>query len=410
MEVTAMWEEEAVEIRPVRSKKILIAAGIGLILLLLAGCVFLFPFGFVSQPALAFSKREPSIVASKTYVNPGQMLALTGDEYGFWRVWQVNDTVTVSRFGSLGEAEWVGDYSIDKPLVDINGRLLLLADTDTGQVFIIEQDKGLTHTTTVDGKIQAVAIAETGQWLVAYRRADASPESFDAELTFYSADGYELFSTSLVNALPFAAKLNQHGTQSFIIVNKLTAAGLENHLLSYADTGQLTWTTQLPSGPPIGLAIKPFADRIAIAVDRSVVCYSGAGQPLWQHEAQGVVQDMDFLGQSDQVTYSSQKVSVFSFQKQSLITTLSDQGTPLWQYEVKGTVPHVASNSSTLRACITNNLGAHSIGVDGQVRWSQKYAKGELDPSEIDANLAVSGSGTVLVQLTDGRMFVLRGE
>ena len=117
MEVTAMWEEEAVEIRPVRSKKILIAAGIGLILLLLAGCVFLFPFGFVSQPALAFSKREPSIVASKTYVNPGQMLALTGDEYGFWRVWQVNDTVTVSRFGSLGEAEWVGDYSIDKPLV-----------------------------------------------------------------------------------------------------------------------------------------------------------------------------------------------------------------------------------------------------------------------------------------------------
>ena len=190
---------------------------------------------------------------------------------------------------------------------------------------------------------------------MAYRRADASPESFDAELTFYSADGYELFSASLVNALPFAAKLNQNGTQSFIIVNKLTAAGLENHLLSYADTGQLTWTTQLPSGPPIGLAIKPFADRIAIAVDRSVVCYSGAGQPLWQHEAQGVVQDMDFLGQSDQVTYSSQKVSVFSFQKQSLITTLSDQGTPLWQYEVKGTVPHVASNSSTLRACITNN-------------------------------------------------------
>jgi len=410
MEVAAMWEEEATEIRPERSRKIFIAAGVGLTLLLLAGFVFLFPFGFVSQPVLAFSKREPSIVASKTYVNPGELLALTGDEYGFWRVWQVNGTVTVNRFGPLGEAEWVGDYSISKPLVDINGKLLLLADSDTGQVFIIEKDKGLTRTATVDGRIQAVAIAQTGHWLVAYRRADANPESFDTELILYSADGYELFSTTLVNALPLAAKLNENGTQSFVMVNKLTASGLENHVLSYADTGQLIWSTQLPSGPPIGLAIKPYADRIVLAVDKSIVCYSGAGQPLWRHEAQGVVQDLDFIGQSDQVAYSSQKVSIFSFKKQSLITTLTDQGTLLWQYEVKGRTPHVASSSSTLRACIANNLGVHNVGIDGQVRWSHKYAKGELDPAEMDANLAVSGSGTVLVQLTDGRMFVLRGE
>lgn len=408
MGVTIMWDET--EIRPMRSKKVLVAAGVGLILLLLAGFVFVFPFGFVSQPALAFSKREPSIVASKTYVNAGEILALTGDAQGFWRVWQTNGTVTINRFDTLGEVQWVGDYHIEKPLVDINGRLLILADSDTGQVFVIEQEKGLILTTTVEGEILAVAIAETGQWLAAYRKFDAPPESLDTELTFYSSDGFELFTTSFVNAVPFDIKLNQNGTQMFIMLNKLTAAGLENHLLSYADTGQLIWTAQLPDGPPIGLVIKPFADRLAVAVDKSIVCYSGAGQPLWQHQAQGVVQDMDFVGQGDQVTYSSQKVSVFSFQKQALITTLSDQGVPLWQYEVKGTVPHVASSTDTLRAFITNNVGAHSIGVDGQVRWSQKYPPGELDTAEIDADLAVSGTGTVLVQLTDGRMFVLRGE
>lgn len=408
MEVTAMWDED--EIRPAPNKKVLIAAGTGLILLLLAGCIFLFPFGFVSQPALSFSKREPSIVASKTYINTGEILALTGDAQGFWRVWQLDGVVTVSRFGSLGEAEWVGDYSVNKPLVDINGRQLILADSDTGQIFTIEQGKGVTHTTTVAGQVQAVAISETGQWLVAYRKADAAPESFDSELAFHSSDGSELFNVSFVNALPFAAKLNQNGTQCYIMVNKLTTAGLENHLLSYADTGQLAWTAQLPAGPPIGIAIKPFADRIAIAVDKSIVCYSGAGQPLWQHVAQGIVQDMGFLGQSDQLTYSSQKVSVFSFQKQSLVTTLSEQGTSVWQYEVKGSVPHVAGGFSTLCAFLTNNVGVHSIGSDGQVRWSQRYAKGEVNPNEIDANLAVSGSGTVLVQLTDGRMFVLRSE
>ncbi len=255
-----------------------------------------------------------------------------------------------------------------------------------------------------------MAIAETGQWLVAYRPADAAPESFDSELAFHSPDGSELFNVSFVNALPFTAKLNQNGTQCYIMVNKLTTAGLENHLLSYADTGQLAWTAQLPAGPPIGLAIKPFADRIAVAVGKTIVCYSGAGQPLWQHVAQGIVQDIDFLGQSDQLTYSSQKVSVFSFQKQSLVTTLSEQGTSLWQYEVKGSVPRVAGGDNTLCAFITNNIGAHSIGSDGQVRWSQKYAKGELNPNELEADLAISGSGTVLVQLTDGRMFVLRGE
>lgn len=403
-----MWDEE--EIRPARSKNVLIAAGAGLILLLLAGVIFLFPFGFISQPSLAYSKREPSIVASRTYVNPGELLDLTGDDYGFWRVWQLDGVVTVSRFGLLGEAEWVGEYSIEKPLININGRLLILADSDTGQVFVIERDKGVIYSTTLDGTIQAVAIAETGQWLVAYRQADAAPESFDSQLAFYSQEGSELFNASFVNALPFAAKLNQNGTQCFIMVNKITAAGLENHLLSYADTGQLVWTAQLPAGPPIGLATKPFADRIAVAVDKSIVCYSGAGQPLWQHEAQGIIQDLAFIGQSDQLTYSCQKVSVFSFQKQSLLTTLSDQGTAGWQYQVQGTVPHIAGGASTLSAFITNNIGAHSMGSDGQVRWSQRYAKGEGDQKDLNANLAVSGSGTVLVQLTDGRMFVLRGE
>ncbi len=403
-----MWDEE--ETRPAPNKKVFLAAGIGLILLLLAGCIFLFPFGFASQPALTFSKREPSIAASKTYINPGEILALTGDSLGFWRVWQRDGVVTVSRFGPLGEAEWVGDYSLSKPMVDVNGRRLILADGATGQVYIIEQGKGVVHTTTVDGQIHAVAIAETGQWLAAYRPAGAPPETLDAELTFYSPDGAALFNASFVNTLPFAAKLNQNGTQCYLMVSKVSASGLENHLLSYADTGQLAWTAQLPAGPPIGLAIKPFADRIAVAVEKTIVCYSGAGQPLWQHVAQGMVQDMDFLGQSDQLAYASQKVSVFSFRKQSLITTLIDEGTPAWQYEVNGSVPHVAGGAGSLCAFMANNLGVHSIGSDGQVRWSQKHAKGEVSSAELDATLAISGTGTVLVQLTDGRMFVLRGE
>ncbi|HBK85385.1 MAG TPA: hypothetical protein DDZ53_05080 [Firmicutes bacterium] len=123
-----------------------------------------------------------------------------------------------------------------------------------------------------------------------------------------------------------------------------------------------------------------------------------------------MVQDMDFLGQSDQLAYASQKVSVFSFRKQSLITTLIDEGTPAWQYEVNGSVPHVAGGAGSLCAFMANNLGVHSVGSDGQVRWSQKHAKGEVSSAELDATLAISGTGTVLVQLTDGRMFVLRGE
>ena len=130
----------------------------------------------------------------------------------------------------------------------------------------------------------------------------------------------------LTNALPITAKMNQNGTQFFLLISKVSADGLENHLLSYADTGQVIWTAQLPDGPPIGLTIKPFADRIAVAIGNSVICYSGAGQPLWQHVGQGMVQDMIFLGQGDQVAYASQKVSVFSYKKQSLITVLTGQG------------------------------------------------------------------------------------
>ncbi|NLY54487.1 MAG: PQQ-binding-like beta-propeller repeat protein [Firmicutes bacterium] len=403
-----MWEEEIV--RPAPNRRVLLAAGIGLLLLLVAGCIFLFPFGFASQPALSFSKRQPSIVASKMYMNPGKMLALSGDSLGFWRVWQHNDSVAVNRFGPLGEAEWVADYSINSPLVDINGRQLILADAETGQVFTIEQGKGVTNALTLDGKIEAVAIAETGQWLVIHRPANGAPEYLESELAFHSRDGSLLFQIPLTNALPITAKMNQNGTQFFLLISKVSADGLENHLLSYADTGQVIWTAQLPDGPPIGLTIKPFADRIAVAIGNSVICYSGAGQPLWQHVGQGMVQDMIFLGQGDQVAYASQKVSVFSYKKQSLITVLTGQGQVAWQYEVKGSVPRLASGPTTLSAIIANDAGVHCIGSDGQVRWSQKHPYNEKKVEDFAAHIAYSGSNTVLVQLTDGRMLVLRGE
>lgn len=403
-----MWDEE--EVRSAPNRKVLLAAGVGLILLLLAGSLFLFPFGFAGQPSLVFSKREPSIVASKTYANPGEILALTGDEHGFWRVWQQEGLVTVARFSSLGDAEWIDNYSFADPLVEINGKQLILADCSTGQIYTIEHGRGVTSTTTVDGRIQALAIAETGQWLVAYRPNAAATEALDAELAFYSAKGSLLFNVALEDTLPFAAKFNQNGSQCFLMISKVTGAGLENHLLSYADTGQLAWTAQLPDGPPIGLASKPFADRIAVSVDKTIVCYSGAGQPLWQHIAQGVVQEMEFLGQSDLVIYSSEKVSIFSFRKQSMIIGLTEAGATAWQYEMSGKVPRISTGSGTLSVFITNNLGAHSISSDGQIRWSQKYAKGEGSQAELDAHVALSGTGTVLVQLTDGRMFVLRGE
>ena len=139
-----MWEEEIV--RPAPNRRVLLAAGIGLLLLLVAGCIFLFPFGFASQPALSFSKRQPSIVASKMYMNPGKMLALSGDSLGFWRVWQHNDSVAVNRFGPLGEAEW---YRINPPR-DINGRQLILADAEMGR-FYYRTGKGVTNALTLDG-------------------------------------------------------------------------------------------------------------------------------------------------------------------------------------------------------------------------------------------------------------------
>ena len=418
-EVAPMWGEE--EDQPTHNRRLVLAIGIGLLLLLVAGCVFVFPFGFVGQTALAFSKRAPSIIASKMYVNPGQILALQGDSQGFWRVWEHEGVVTVNRFSPLGEVEWVGDYNLAAPLLDINGQRVILADSQTGQVYIIENGKGLVYSNVIGSKIQTVAIAGTGQWLAVYLPQDDSAainteadndnqlDCLSLQLAFHSADGAQLFVTSLENSLPIVAAMNQNGTQMFLMMSKVCSSGLENHLFSYADTGQLLWTAQLPAGPPVALKCKPFGDRVAVAIDKTIVCYSGTGQPLWQHVAQGIIQDLSFLGQGDHLAYGSQKVSVLSFQKQAMITALNEKGAPAWQYQVKGSVPHLTGGTGTLSVFLANDEGTHSIGADGKVRWSQKQERLE-NTDKVQAYIAVCGEGTVLLQLTDGRMFVLRGE
>lgn len=404
-----MWDTE--EIKPDSGKKkIYIALGIALLLLLAAGCFYLFPFGFAGQPVLQSSKRQPTIVSSKTYVNVGETLALTGDSTGFWRISQKDQSVTVNRFNLSGNTDWVGEYGLGNPICDINGRQVILTDKQGGQAYLINDIEGLSRTVTLAGKPQVVAVAETGQFLVCETPVDAST-TLQPKLSYYSSTGDLLFSSNLENASPLFARVNQNGTQIFLVVSKVVQDGIENHLISYSDSGQVLWTSTLPKGAPAGLAVKSFGDRLAVAIDKLILFYSGAGQLLWQSTSQGTVHEMAFVGQGDQLVYSGQKVSVLSFQKQSIITSLSADGTTLWQYQVKGGVPSLTGGTSALSVFLANDRGVHDLGTDGQVRWSHALSSSSSENDPLAVRLAVSGSGSaVLVQLSDGRMFVLRGE
>lgn len=402
-----MWETE--EIRPTVNKKLYLALGAALLLLLLAGCFFLFPFGFAGQPVLQFSKRQPSVVASKTYVNIGNTLAITGDSTGFWRLCEQDGTVTVNRFDFSGNTAWVGEYGLGDCTWDINGQRVVLADRQGGQAYLLSHSGGLDRTVSIGGKAQVVATAETGHWLVSYIPNDAETTTLNPRLAYYSPGGAVLFATNLENAVPLLAKVNQNGSQVFLVVSKVTASGVENYLCSYSDNGQVLWTSPLPAGAPAGMVVKPFGDRLAVAVDKLILLYSGAGQLLWQSSAQGTIQDMAFVGQGDQLVYSCEKVSVLSFQQQSVLSSLSPEGSVLWQYQVKGSVPSVTGGTSSLSVFLANDRGVHDLGTDGKLRWS--YGLTAKDKESLSARLAVNGDGSaVLVQLSDGRMFVLRGE
>jgi hypothetical protein len=405
-----MWETE--EVGSSANKKIYIALGAILIMLLIAGCFFLFPFGFAGQPVLQFSKRQPSIVSSKTYVNIGETLALSGDSTGFWRICDKEGRAAVSRFDFSGNTVWVGEYGLGSPIWDINGQRAVLADKQGGQIYLLSHSGGLERTLTVSGKPQVVATAETGHFMVSYIPDQAQSIELTPRLSYYSPRGELLFNANLENAVPMLARVNQNGTQIFLLVSKVVASGVENYLISYSDSGQVLWTSSLPAGPPAGLVVKPFGDRLAVAVDKLILFYSGAGQLLWQSSAQGTVQDMAFVGQGDQLVYSEQKVSVLSFQKQSILTSLSATGETMWQYQVKGQVPGLTGGTSALCVFVANDRGIHDLGTDGKLRWS--YALTTADAKEKDsltARIAVNGDGSaVLVQLSDGRMFVLRGE
>jgi len=403
-----MWETE--EVRPDSGrKKIYIALGIALLLLLAAGCFFLFPFGFAGQPLLQASKRQPTVVSSKTYVNVGETLALTGDSTGFWRISQKDESVTVNRFNLSGNTDWVGEYGLGQPIWDVNGRQVIVADKQGGQAYLINDTAGLSRTVNLAGKPQVVAVAETGQFLVCANSSEQTT-TLQPKLSYYSAAGELLFSAMIENASPLFAKVNQNGTQIFLVVSKVVQSGVEHHLISYADNGQVLWTSALPAGAPAGITVKAFGDRLAVAIDKLILFYSGAGQLLWQSTAQGTVYDLAFVGQGDQLVYSSQKVSVLSFQKQSMLTSLSADGDNLWQCQVKGEVPTLTGGTSALSVFVANDRGVHNLGTDGKARWSYPLSSDDAK-NPLTARLAASGTGSaVLVQLSDGRMFVLRGE
>jgi hypothetical protein len=399
-----MWDDE---VNSKGQRKSLLAAGVLLLLFLLAGVFFLFPFGLAGQPELAFSKRQPSIVASRMYVNPGQVIGLQGDSSGFWRVLSRGEGVTITRFNLAGEPQLVEEYPLSNPLVNSNGRMLIMADRDTGQIFLLEGSSGTIQNLSVPGKPQCVAVAETGQSLVVYLPEDGESNSLQPTLAYYNRDGALLFKTLVENGLPVAAQLTQSGNQLFLLLGKISSQGMENHLISYADSGQLLWTAQLPPGPPIILRSKPFGDRVVVAVDKTIYYYNGRGQLLWQHAAQGTIQDVVFLGMGDQIAYSSEKVSVLSFQRRALLTAISPEGETAWQYQLKGSVPRLAGGISSLSLFVANDQGVHSVGPDGTARWSHPMAK--ADPAGVDLTASEDGS-RVLVQGADGRMFVLRGE
>jgi outer membrane protein assembly factor BamB len=405
-----MWDND--EVRPSASKKkVYLALGVILLLLLSAGLFYLFPFGFAGQPSLQASKRQPSIISSKTYVNVGNILALTGDSTGFWRISQKDGSVTINRFGLSGNTDWVGEYSLNEPVWDVNGRQVILADRQSGQAYLFTDIGGMNNSILLNGQPQVVAVAETGHFMVCSLPEDGDLSSLQPNVEYYSPQGERLFGVSLENAAPLLAEVNQNGTQLFLVVSKIVDDGIENHLISYSDSGQVLWSSSLPAGAVAGLTVKTFGDRLAVAVDKLILFYSGMGQLLWQSAAQGIVHDMAFIGQSDQLVYSEQKVSVLSFQKQSLLSSLSADGSVLWQYRLKGEVPDLVGGTSALSVFVGNELAVHDVGTDGKVRWSHPISadagKGEL----LQARLAAGGDGSaVLVQLSDGRMFVLRGE
>ncbi len=405
-----MWDHEGV--RPSASKKkVYLALGIILLLLLAAGLLYLFPFGFAGQPALQASKRQPSIISSKTYVNVGNVLAITGDSTGFWRISQKDGSVTINRFGLSGNTDWVGEYALGEPVWDVNGRQVILADRQSGQAYLFTDTGGMSSSVLLSGQPQVVAVAETGHFMVCSLPEEGSLSALQPNLEYYSPQGDRLFTVSLDNEVPLLAKVNQNGTQVFLVVSKVVADGIENQLVSYSDTGQVLWSSALPTGAVAGMAAKTFGDRLAVAVDKLILFYSGAGQLLWQSTAQGTVQDMAFVGQSDQLVYSEQKVSVLSFQKQSLLSSLSADGSVLWQYQLKGQVPDLAGGTSALSVFVANELAVHDVGTDGKVRWSHHIGADTSKGQPLQVRLAAGGNGSVvLLQLSDGRMFVLRGE
>lgn len=395
-----MWDDA--EVRPSGDKKVLLAAGAVLLLLLLAGVFFILPMGFAGMPTLDYSRRQPSLISSKRYINSGSILTLAGDDKGFWRVWSRDGIVSITRFDLDGEQEWVGEYGFAQPVASVNGERLILADKQSGEVYLIEEGKGLTRRFLLEGKPQLVAVSQTGEWL-AISQPSAEDSTLKPKASLYNQQGTLLFSTSFDNALPLMAAINRQGTQFFLLLGKVTDKGIENHLLSYDKSGQLLWTTQLPAGPPVELAVKPMGDRVAVAVGNTIHLYSGLGQLLWQHAAQGNLHSLNFVGQGDQLAYSGEKMSVLSFKRHGILALLNSDGVPVWQSRT-GNAPPALTGGSALTIVVVGNEAAHLVGTDGKARWSYKY-----DFSK--ARIAVSEDGdTVLAQFEDGSMFVLRGE
>ncbi len=395
-----MWDD--VEVRPSGEKKVLFAAGAVLLLLLLAGVFFLLPMGFAGMPTLVASRRQPSLITSKKYVNPGFLVTLEGDDAGFWRAWSRDGIISITRFDLDGEQDWVGEFGFAEPVMHTNGDYAVLADKLSGEVYLLKTGKGMVERTMIEGKPQLVAVARTGDWLALYEpNVDASV--LNPSVVLYNPQGTQLFTASFENALPLMVSFNRQGTQFFLLLGKVTDDGVENHLLSYDKSGQLLWTAQLPSGPPVDLIIKPMGDRVAVAVGNIIHLYSGLGQLLWQHVAQGNLHSLSFTGQADQLAYSSEKMSVLSFKRHGTLALIDQSGVPVWQCRT-GSDAIDLRGGSALSVVAAGKQVTHLVGIDGKARWSYKH-----DFSK--ARIAVSEDGsTLLAQFEDGSMFVLRGE
>lgn len=397
-----LWDDE---VRSITDRRAFLALGALLLLLVIGGAFFLLPIGGTGMPVLAASRRQPTIVASKNYVQTGEVLALSGDQNGFWRVQSHEGSQTINRFDLAGETEWARSLSTGQPLVDVNGQSLILADQQTGQIFTFSAAAGIRNSMFIHGSPQQIATSSSGEFLVIHI-PEGSSTTLQPMLDFYSSQGTLLFSTNFENAVPLYAKINQFGNQLFIVLMSINPQGVTHHLVSYAATGQLLWTAELPEGPPTGFSIKPNGDRVAVSIGKTLQVYSGLGQLLWQHSAQNTIDGLDFIGPTDRLAYSSVKLSVLSFQRHSQLTVLSESGSVHWQYRLNGLIPDFTAGHSASVLAVGSKSGLHYLDREGQVRWS--FAQGsELE----DMRIAISADGgSVLLQLANGRMFVLRGE